>query len=75
MDEQALERYSALGVSHDRNGKLLGPATKLLHNLSASEAACYAVIGSVSETGFRRIEQERIDLDDAFDALCFLLGR
>lgn len=69
MDTAALARYAHLGVNHDKNGDPLKPCTRRLPHLTETEAACYASVATAGEARFRRIEQERIDLADAVEAL------
>ena len=69
MDEVARARYAHLGVNRDRNGELLRPSAQRLPHLTQDEGACYAGIATAGAASFRRIEQERIPLDDAVAAV------
>lgn len=74
MDDLAHARYGHLGVSRDRHGKPLKPSPVRLTNLTEGERACYASVATSGAVGFRRIEQERIPLEDAADALRRIAG-
>lgn len=74
MDATALHRYAHLGVDHDRHGEPLRPSAQRLPELTAAEDACYAGIATAGDVPFRRIEQERIDIDDAVGALREVVG-
>lgn len=69
MDEATRSRYAELGVSHDRHGAPLQPSSTALAHLTAEEASCYAAIATLGQVEVRRIEQERIDLSEALEAL------
>ncbi len=74
MDATALHRCAHLGVDHDRHGEPLRPSAQRLPGLTAAEDACYAGIATAGDVPFRRIEQERIDIDDAVGALREVVG-
>ncbi len=74
MDVADLQRYAAFGVDHDRHGRRLGPAATRLTRLTAAEAEAYAAVATAGPAAFRRIEQERIPLDDARAALLAALA-
>jgi hypothetical protein len=73
MDCATYERFEEFGAEHDAGGQLLGvPERKQLDALTAAEAALYAHLTDPGHTRTRRIEQERIPLpyaDDALDTL------
>jgi hypothetical protein len=75
MDEAARARYAHLGVNRDKRGDLLKPSTLLLRTLTPDEAAGYAGIATAGDTSIRRIEQERIPLEDAAAALDRIVAR
>lgn len=75
MDAPALARFAHLGVSHDRFGEPLKPSTQRLPHLTESERAAYTHVATSGEAPFRRIEQERIDLAAAAEALGEAIGR
>lgn len=69
MDTAALARYERLGVDRDRFGNPLKPSARRLPHLTEAEAACYGRVATAGEVTFRRIEQERINLADAVEAV------
>lgn len=75
MDAAARGRYADLGVNRDRRGALLTPSTARLTSLTLDEAEAYASIATAGSVPFRRIEQEKINLDDAKAALIEVLNR
>ena len=75
MDEAARARYAHLGVNRDKRGDLLKPSSIRLGTLTPDEAAGYAGIATAGETSIRRIEQERIPLEDAAAALARIVAQ
>lgn len=69
MDEAARARYAHLGVNRDKRGDTLKPSTLRLSALTPDEAAGYAGVATAGATLIRRIEQERVPLEDAAAAL------
>jgi hypothetical protein len=74
MDAAACARYADYGVNRDRRGALLSPATARLPHLTAEEAEAYASVATAGPVQFRRIEQEKIRLADAREALIEILN-
>lgn len=71
MDVATLERYGQFGTNVEKDHHTpLVRQRKDLPLLSAGERAAYELITSESYAGFRRLEQERIPLDEALRALC-----
>lgn len=75
MDHVTHARYAHLGVNRDKNGELLKPSSLRLPHLTEEETACYASVATAGEVTFRRIEQERIPLTSAVDALRRVLNK
>lgn len=75
MDATAHARYSHLGVDRDQHGTLLKPTNVRLPHLRGAECEGYARVATLGNAGFRRIEQERIPLEDAVRAMTHVLGR
>lgn len=69
MDSVTMTRYADLGVSTDKDGRPLGPCAARLPELSDGEAAAYAMIATSGRTDFRRIEQEKLPIEEAVIAL------
>lgn len=69
MDDRAMSSYAELGVSQGKDGKPLGPSGVRVRGLAPGESAAYQRIASLADPGFRRIEQERLPLGAALDAL------
>lgn len=69
MDSVTMTRYADLGVSTDKDGRPLGPCAARLPELSDGEAAAYAMIATSGRTDFRRIEQEKLPIEEAVFAL------
>ncbi len=70
MDLDAYEKYRVFGTNVDKNGRTLGPKNPLdLPELQDGERALYLRLIAPACPGPRRIEQERIPLPDALDAL------
>ncbi|MFZ2429241.1 MAG: Wadjet anti-phage system protein JetD domain-containing protein, partial [Propioniciclava sp.] len=69
MDAVAHARFADMGVNADRRGEPLRARSRRLPSLTPSEQAAYASVASTARVPFRRIEQERIPLDAAVDAL------
>ncbi|UJP38873.1 DUF3322 and DUF2220 domain-containing protein [Cellulomonas palmilytica] len=75
MDAVALERYRSRGVARDRRGRLLRPSSTPLRELTDAESAAYAQIATSGPADVRRIEQERIPVEDVVDALVACVAR
>ena len=75
MDAPARARYSHLGVNRDKRGDELKPSTVRQGALTPDESAGYAGVATAGETFIRRIEQERIPLEDAAAALQLIVAR
>jgi hypothetical protein len=75
MDVDAYQTWERYGTNSDPKGRLLTarPARPLPH-LTDGEAALYQSLVDPAWTRFRRIEQERIPLAAALDALLSQLG-
>mgnify|MGYP003582723502 CR=1 FL=1 len=70
MDDAAYEEYEEFGTDHDQHGRpLQAGAVRLGGPLRPGERAVYERLCSPDLTGHRRIEQERIPLDVALDAV------
>ena len=69
MDDRAMSRYAERGVGRGKDGTPLGPSSVRVRGLAPGESAAYERIASLADPGFRRIEQERIPLGAALDAL------
>ena len=70
MDLEAYEKYRAFGTDVDKNGRAIGPKDPLdLPELQENELALYLRLVDPDCPGPRRVEQERIPLTDALDAL------
>lgn len=69
MDGTAWARYNHFGVDRDKDGKLLQPSRSRLPALTPDEEYCYALLATSGEVAVRRIEQERIPLEDAAEAV------
>lgn len=76
MDPATYERYERFGTSLDRRGNPLGPGTRRdLPHLEIAERSMYHALTDPAWKKYRRIEQERIPLMDALDALRALRPR
>lgn len=69
MDAAALSRYSHLGVDRDARGRRIPSSSETLPHLTDDETEAYHQIATAGEVALRRIEQERIPIADAADAL------
>lgn len=69
MDAPALQRYEHLGGDHDRRGRPIPPSSATLRHLTPSETQAYHAIATRGAVRVRRIEQERIPVEDAVTAL------
>jgi hypothetical protein len=74
MDGTAWGRYKHFGVDRDKDGRLLQPSRIRLPALTPDEEYCYALLATSGEVAVRRIEQERIPLADAAEAVRTALG-
>ena len=69
MDVEAFERYARFGTSVDKQGREIVPSAVSLTTLTDQERAVYERITSAQWSGPRRIEQERIPLVVAQEAV------
>lgn len=70
MDPATYEKYSTFGTNHDQYGKALGPRMpKSVDRLRPEERETYLRILDPKHSGHRRLEQERIPLNRALEAL------
>lgn len=70
MDPATYGTYEPYGTNNDQNNAPLKPGSpKPLPHLTDAERAVYETLLSPSHTGHRRIEQERIPLTDALQAV------
>ena len=69
MDSATMTRYAEQGVSVDKDGNPLGPCSTRLPELEEEEAAAYALIATSGRADFRRIEQEKLPIEEAVSAL------
>ncbi|MBE9937651.1 Wadjet anti-phage system protein JetD domain-containing protein [Cellulosimicrobium cellulans] len=75
MDPATYDEFEQFGTDHDQHGKPLMPDTpKLVETLHAGEREVYLRVLDVSHAGHRRIEQERIPLGRARDAVALICG-
>jgi len=69
MDGVAFARYAELGVSRDERGHTIASSRARLVHLEPDEVVAYTQVATAGPQPVRRIEQERIPLDDAVDEL------
>ncbi|MFI5623032.1 Wadjet anti-phage system protein JetD domain-containing protein [Nocardioides sp. NPDC051685] len=65
MDLVTMSRFAEQGVSVDKDGRPLKPCPTQLPELDDAEAAAYATIAAAGEAEFRRIEQEKLPIEEA----------
>lgn len=66
MDMASYARWERFGIDHDHDGRPLGPRPpRVLDTLSSGERELYLALCSPGWTRPRRVEQERIPLDEA----------
>lgn len=75
MDAVTLDRYAVLGVDHDERGRVIPSASAPLPRLTGDERQAYEAIATGGRVRVRRIEQERIPVDDAATALVDVIAR
>jgi hypothetical protein len=74
MDPTTYESYEPYGTNLDMNGKPLLPgAPRVVDRLSQDERAVYYMLVNSQHAGHRRVEQERIPLVRAMDAVRLLV--
>lgn len=73
MDAPALSRYEHLGGDRDRRGRPIPPSSTVLRHLTEEETAAYYAVATQGPVAVRRVEQERIPVEDAAAALVDLL--
>ncbi|MDY7541792.1 Wadjet anti-phage system protein JetD domain-containing protein [Cryobacterium sp. 5B3] len=70
MDPETYETYEQFGTDLDKNGKAItAGAPRPATNLHADERAVYLRVLDAQRTGHRRLEQERIPLGRALEAV------
>jgi hypothetical protein len=70
MDPETYEAYEQFGTDLDKHSKAItAEAPRPTTNLHADERAVYLRVLDVQRTGHRRLEQERIPLDRALEAV------
>lgn len=74
MDRSAFAKYHHLGTDTDQRGMKLKPSSSILKMLTPDENACYSAIATAGEVEVRRIEQERIPLEEAAQELRRMLA-
>jgi len=74
MDARTLERHRHLGVLRDRHGVRLGPTSAPLARLTDDERDAYHQVATTGPAGVRRLEQERLPIAEAADALVGLVS-
>ncbi len=74
-DGAAYERYRELGVSRDVNGDELKPSSLRLPHLSESEGDGCELVATAGDVVVRRVEQERIAMEDAARAVMRVANR
>lgn len=65
MDAATLERHARLGVDRDRDGNVIKPSRAHLKLRTEGETAAYYQIATAGPAKVRRIEQERLPLNEA----------
>ncbi|PPG52491.1 hypothetical protein C5C24_04605 [Rathayibacter sp. AY2B3] len=65
MDGDAARRFASRGVKHDPHGTPLRASRTRPRGLTEHEREAYSVVATSGPAPFRRIEQERIPLEDA----------
>lgn len=74
MDPETYTTYEPYGTRHDRKGNLIGPSTqRATPRLTTGERATYEMLHSDAHAEHRRIEQERIPLSVAAEAVTVLV--
>ena len=74
MDARTLERHRHLGVLRDRYGAPLGPTSAPLGHLTRDERDAYHQVATSGPADVRRLEQERLPIAEAVDALVGLVS-
>lgn len=69
MDHASMSRYAEQGVSEDKDGNPLKPCSTGLSVLEDAERDAYDMIATSGPAEFRRIEQEKLPIEDAVAAL------
>jgi hypothetical protein len=70
MDQATYDAYSAFGTSYDQHGRALSAGEPMvLLRLTEDERTMYERVTDPRHTGHRRLEQERIPLAVALDAV------
>lgn len=75
MDAPTLERHRALGTARDKNGRAIRPSPSRLLHLTPLEEAAYHQLSTAGPTDVRRVEQERIPIEEWAKALEAAAGR
>ncbi|MGH3349247.1 MAG: Wadjet anti-phage system protein JetD domain-containing protein [Nocardioides sp.] len=69
MDYVSMNRYEDQGVSEDKDGNPIRPCPTRLSGLEDAERDAYDRIATSGHADFRRIEQEKLPIEDAVAAL------
>jgi hypothetical protein len=65
MDIFTMNRHEEQGVSEDKDGTPLKPARRKLGQLTEEERAAYDMVATAGPARFRRIEQEKLPIEEA----------
>jgi hypothetical protein len=65
MDVFTMNRYEEQGVSEDKDGIPLKPSRRKLGELTEEERAAYDMVATAGPARFRRIEQEKLPIQEA----------
>lgn len=64
MDSVTMSRFADQGVNVDKDGNPLKPCSTQLPHLDEAEGAAYAVIAAAGHADVRRIEQEKLPIEE-----------
>lgn len=64
MDVLTMNRYDDQGVSEDKDGVPLKPSHRKLGELTEEERAAYDMVATAGPARFRRIEQEKLPIQE-----------
>jgi len=65
MDLYTMNRHAEQGVSEDKDRNLLKPSDHTLNGLTEDERAAYDMVATAGPAEFRRIEQEKLPIEEA----------
>lgn len=65
MDILTMNRHEEQGVSEDKDGNPLKPCDRKLPELTEDERAAYEMVATAGPAKFRRIEQEKLPIEEA----------